>query len=245
MGRDDALWYKILSPPARPFGRLWREVLDVQCRAYSLRLRAGFWGSLVVIVIAAIGIATQTEPALSVAISIIGAFLVERCWEWWRGEARRNLASGISMHVRYKPYGPDELRYGTLVLRPKDAIILDTGKPWSSTELCLRKDRRVLATCAFANGIKGDLRHTSRAVADTIRHRISDGSRRMIYVPSPKYDPESDDLPDITIAPLGHSFSLDYADHNESNRRFSIRLRLHQARILTDVLEVMDDYRRL
>ena len=54
--REDALWYKVLWPLAKPFVQLWREILDLQCRAYSLKLRAGFLSVLVIILAVVIGL---------------------------------------------------------------------------------------------------------------------------------------------------------------------------------------------
>lgn len=245
--RDDALWHKVLAPLGRPFVGLWREVLDLQCRAYSLRLRAGFWGILFVVLVAAIALATRTEPELSVAIGIVGAFVVERCWEWWKRTSRRKLAKGISMRVRYKLYGPDPYSYGTLQLIPRGALIVGgtPGQVWFSTEMCLRKRKRALATCAFANDIRGDLTHTTTAVAEAIKHRLDNGPSRVIYAASVDYDPAGEAPPDITMSPSDRWFTLTFADKNDGNGQFSIRLKLHQARVFADALEVMDAGRRL
>ena len=151
------------------------------------------------------------------------------------------------MRVRYKPYGPEGMRYGTLQLRPRSAVIVggQPGQVWFTTEMCLRKGKRVLATCAFANDLKGDLTRTTTAVADAIRHRLDNGSRRAIYAPSPKHDPAGEALPDIRINPSDRSVTLTFADQQEPNGGYSIKLKLHQARVLADVLEVMDAGRRL
>ncbi|WP_419923947.1 hypothetical protein [Candidatus Poriferisocius sp.] len=244
--REDALWHRALCPLAKPFVHLWREILDLQCRAYALKLRAGFWAALAVIVVTAVGLATRTAPELSVAIGIVGAFIVERCWEWWRAKSRRKLAKGVSLRVRYKPNGPKEVRYGTLELRPRGATILgeESLHAWFSSEMCLRQGRRVLATCAFSNCIRSELTLTNSAVAEAIRHRLDNGSDRAIYASSPKHDPAGEALPDITIHPSDRRFSLSFAD-KETNRGFSVTLKLHQARVLADVLEVMDAGRRL
>ena len=150
------------------------------------------------------------------------------------------------MRVRYKPYGPEELRYGTLALQKKGGFILrgTPGQVWFTTEMCLRQGKRVLATCAFANDLKGDLRYTTSEVANAIRHRLDNGSRRVIYAPSSTHDPTREALLDITIGPSERGFSLDFPD-SETGRRFSIKLKLYQVRILADVLEIMDEGRRL
>ena len=244
--RQDALWHRALSPLAKPFVRLWREILDLQCRAYALKLRAGFWAALAVIVVTAVGLATRTAPELSVAIGIVGAFIVERCWEWWRTRSRRKLAKGVSLRVRRKPNGSEGKRYRTLELRPRGATILGEGQlhAWFSTEMCLRQGKRVLATCDFSNCIRSELTITNSAVAEAIRHRLDYGSDRAIYATSPKHNPAKESLPDITIHPSDRWFALDFAD-KETNKRFSVTLKLHQARVLADVLEVMDVGRRL
>ena len=100
--RDDALWHRVLWPVARPVAHLYREILDLPCRVYPLKLLAGFWSVLFVILVAAVGLATGIAPELAVAVGIGGTFIVERCWESWRMRVRRKLAKGISMRVRYR-----------------------------------------------------------------------------------------------------------------------------------------------
>ena len=245
--RDDALWHKALWPVGRQFLKLWRVILDLQCRAYSLKLRAGFWGAFFVILAAAVGLVTRTSPELSVAVGIVGAFIVERCWEQWRSRTRRKLAKGILMRVRYRPFGPGGMSYGTLRLGSQGKLIVggEPGQVWFSTEMRLLRGKRVLAACAFANDLRGDLRYTTTAVAEAIRHRLDSGSRRMIYAPSSKHDPTGEAPPDITISPSEKWFTLTFSDKQEDKGQFSIRLKLHQARVFADVLEVMDAGRRL
>ena len=243
--REDALWHRALGPPARLIAQVWRAILDLQCRAYTLKLRAGFWGFFVVILFAAVGLMTRTAPEMSVAAGIVGAFIVERCWEHWRARTRRKLAKGVAMRVRYKASGSERMRYGTLQLRLRTALIVDgrPGQVWRSTEMCLLKRNRALATCAFANDIRGDLRYTNSAVAELIRRRLDNGSDLTICAPSPKYDPAKGGPLDIEIAPSERKVNLSFADRQTDNR-FSIQLKLHQARVLADVLEVMDEGRR-
>ena len=245
--REDALWYKVLWPLAKPFVQLWREVLDLQCRAYSLKLQAGFLSVLVIILAVVIGLLTETPDELSVPIGIVGGFSLQRYWEHWNAKTRRKLATGTFLRVRYKPYGPEKMRYGTLELRKEGALIVGgrPGQVWLTTEMVLRQGELVLAKCAFANDIKGDLRYTTSAVAEAIRHRFDNGSRRVIHAPSPKHDPAGEGPPDITIFPSDRSFSLNFPDNREQTRWFSIKLKLYQARVLADVLEVMDEGRRL
>ena len=121
--REDALWYKTLWPLGKPFVRLWREVLDLQCRAYSLKIQTGFLSVLVIIVAVAIGLVTGTPDELSVPIGVVGGFFLQRYWEHWNVKARRKLATGTSLRVRYKPFGPEKLRYGTLKLSKWGGLI--------------------------------------------------------------------------------------------------------------------------
>lgn len=111
--------------------------------------------------------------------------------------------------------------------------------------MCLRKGNHVLATCAFANDIKDDLKYTTSAVVEAIRHQLDNGSTRTIYALSPKHDPHNKNLPDIVLHPYDRSFDLSFTDQQERNKRFSARIKMHQARILADMLEVMDQGRRL
>ena len=244
--RQDALWHKTLWPLATPFVKLWREVLDLQCRAYALRLQTGFLSVLAIMVVMVIALLIGTPDELSVPIGIVGAFSLERYWQHWHAKTRRKLAKGTSMRVRYKPYGPEKMRYGTLELGDKGGVIVGgrPGQVWFTTEMSLRQGKRLLAKCAFANDIRGDVAYTNSAVAEAIRHRLDNGSRRLIYTPSPKHDPAEDSLPDITICPSDRRFTLDFADR-ETNSPFSVELKLYQARVLADVLEVMDAGRRL
>ena len=165
--REDAQWYKVLWPLAKPFVHLWRGILDLQCRAYSLKLQAGFLSVLIIILAVVIGLLTGTPDELSVPIGVVGAFSLERFWGYWNAKTRRKLAKGTSLRVRYKPYGPERLRYGTLELRKKGAIIVGgrPGQVWFTTEMALRQGELVLGTCAFANDIRDDLRYTTSAVA--------------------------------------------------------------------------------
>lgn len=245
--REDALCYKMLWPLAKPFVHLWRGILDLQCRAYSLKLQAGFLSVLVIIVAVVIGLLTGTPDVLSVPIGLVGGFFLQRYWEYWSAKARRKLTMGTSLRVRYKSYGPEKLRYGTLGLEKRGALILGgrPGQVWFTTEMALYQGELVLATCAFANDIRGDLTYTTSAVAEAIRHRLDTGSRRQIYVPSSQHEPAGEALPDITISPSDTSFSLDFPDNREPTRRFSVKLKLYQARVLADVLEIMDEGRRL
>ena len=56
--------------------QLWREILDLQCRTYSLKLQVGFLSVLVIILAVVIGLLTGTPDVLSVPIGIVAAFFV-------------------------------------------------------------------------------------------------------------------------------------------------------------------------
>lgn len=245
--REDALWYKVLWPLVKPFVRLWREVLDLQCRSYSLKFQTGFLSVLVIIVAVVIGLLTGTPDELSVPVGMVGGFLLQRFWEYWNAKARRKLAKGTSLRVRYKPFGFEKLRYGTLELEKWGGLVWGErpGQGWYTTRMKLRQGKLVLARCTFANDIKGDLTYTNSAVAEAIRHRLDNGSRRMIYALSPKHDLAKEAQLDITINPSNRCFSLEFADDGDRTRQFSVKLKPYQARVLADVLEVMDEGRRL
>ncbi|WP_419927266.1 hypothetical protein [Candidatus Poriferisocius sp.] len=243
--QEDALWHKALWPLAKPFVQLWRELLDLQCRAYALKLQTGFLSVLVITLAVIIGLMTGTPDEFSVPIGLVGGFSLERYWQHWHAKTRRKLAKGTSMRVQYKPNGPHDRRYGTLELRPRGAVILgeETLHPWFSTEMCLNQGKRVLATCAFSNCIRRELTITNTQVAEAIRHRLDNGSNRVIYASSPKHKPAEEGMPDITIFPSDRWVNLDFPDR-ETGSWFSVTLKLHQARVLADVLEVMDEGRR-
>ena len=226
--REDALWYRMLYPLGKPFVWLWRKCRDLPSRASLLRLHAGFLGALTALLIVAVGLAARLPPEQSVAISILGAFIVERCWQAWRGQVRRNLAEGTSIRVSYKDHGSDKIRYGTLQLHKKSALILgDHAKSWRSTEVRLyRRDMR-LATFVFANDIRGDTTYTCSRIADAIRHRISDGSDRAIHATSTRYDPDSDKLTDIQLFPTKRHFHFSFRDEDTPDRGFTVYLKFY------------------
>ena len=239
--RDDALWHKLLAPRWRPFVRLWREVLDLQCRVYAVRLGAGFWTAIVLV---AIALATRFDPVVAAVASVIGGRLFDPCWERWRRATRRKVASRISIRVRYKPFGPDEMRYATLELRAVREFKLNPPRRFSTTEMQLRDGKRVLATCAFANNNHGGLPCMPNEIARAIRIRVEFETGGAIYAGSTNYDPRHDSLPDIFLSPRDREFECHLPDR-QTGRRFSVRLKFHQARVLADALEVMDDMRRL
>lgn len=266
MAKKDTLWHKITRPfvnlsrwlrqkgtirskvvraTTAPITWLWRAVFDLQCRLYSLRLRVGFWGTAFILVVAAIALASRIPAETSVAVSILGAFIVERIWEHYNGTSRRRLAKGIVLRVRYQKQGGSRRRYGSFELRPRSALIMPDGRPWSSTEMTLRRGKDRLATCAFANNIRNDGSWTCHDVADAIMHRVNDGSRRVIHATSPKYDPDKDTVRDIQMTPGENSFTISFSDHDDREQHVYATLKLHQMRVMAAVLEVMDDGRRL
>ena len=197
-----------LAPRPNPSCSYGEKSPICSARAYSLELQAGFLSVLVIILAVVIGLLTGTPDELSVPIGIVGGFSLQRYWEHWNAKTRRKLATGTSLRVRYKPYGPEKLRYGTLKLKKRGALVLGgrPGQVWFTTEMALHQEKLVLAPCAFANDIRGDLRYTTSAVAEAIRHRLDTGSRRMIYAPSSKHDTAGEAPPDITISPSDRSF---------------------------------------
>ena len=178
------------------------------------------------------------------------------------------------MTVKFRPFGPiKRYRYGMLEITKTGAII--TGgpslKPWSSTQLRLLRPKPLreksvalvrmtprkwlrfvrqkeeLAVTTFANDIRGDMTCTCRNIADAIRHRLNDGSNRALYGTSTKYDPDKDTLPDVTVHPglKGAYFDMSIRDKRGIGGAFSLKLNRYQIRVLADMLEVMDDMRRL
>lgn len=243
--RKGTIRSKVVQAITAPFVWSWRTLFDLQCRSYSLRLRAGFWGTAFILVIAAIALASRTPAETSVAVSILGAFLVERVWEHYKATSRRRLAKGVVLRVRYKQRGASRLKYASLALRPRTSLITPDMRPWQSTEMTLSRGQDRLAACAFANNIRDDGSWTCHDIADAIMHRINDGSSRVIHAASPRYVPDQDKLPDIRITPGEKSFTIDFGDHDDPQQHMSVSLKLHQMKVLADTLEVMDDGRRL
>ena len=62
--REDALWYRTLSPMAVPFLKLWQALLNLPCRVYPLKLSGGFIGILVCIIAAAVTLALPDRPSI-------------------------------------------------------------------------------------------------------------------------------------------------------------------------------------
>ena len=265
MAKEDSVVSRILVPISRPLHALLRSLLDLQCLVISIRLRAGFLGILVVLVVFSVTLAAQLAVEYSVAISILGAFAVERCWGYWGPRMRRRLPRGLSMTIRYRPHGLNH-RYRYAKLRITKCTAFVGSLAWSSArmELIGRKSMKqwfrlplvewianirtpsVLATCTVANNIRGDTTFTLRRIAKAIRHRMTDGSRRLISFTSTSYDPATYVVPDLSITPgRNHSvFTMTIRDKDEAGS-YSLLLKRYQVRILADTFEVMDDGRQL
>ena len=274
MSDADSRWRRLARWYLRPVQPLVRVVRDFQCFTYSIRLQAGFIGILFIVLIFAFGLDALLDSRISVVISIVGAFTLERIWSYWRKRVRRRLADGVSMTVRFKPFGPvKRYRYGTLEVTRTSAMITgeSTIRPWSSTQLRLLKgktlwsktraalcmsprkwwrfvkEQEVLAVMTFANDLKGDTTYTCRNIADAIRHRLSDGSSRVIKLTTKAHDPASGEGPSTQINPMsrGSYFDMWIWDERKQGGNFSLELKRYQLNVLADMLEIMDDMRRL
>ena len=251
--KEDALLTKIVDPIIRPFRSTLHVIVDLQCYLQSLRIHSGFLTLVTILIIFTVAQPFKLSTAAAVAISIIGAFLVEQYWVYWKQHVRRKLAEGYTTRVRFHPFGTEDWKYATLKVEPDGGLLArddgDSSKPGGvlfTTKLCLSHRGDLLAKCTFANDAKGDLFRTCRNIADAIRHRIEDGSSRTIYCRSIKLDPSDDSLGDIVMHPRHRirEFDVSIAD-NQSRKHFNLRLKRYQMRMLADGLEVMDQGRRL
>ena len=274
MSDADSRWHRLARRYLRPVQPFVRVVRDFQCFAYSIRLQAGFIGILFIVLVFAFGLDALLDSRISVVISIVGAFALERIWSYWRKRVRRTLADGVSMTVRFRPFGPiKRYRYGTLEVTRTGGIIPgeSTIRPWSSTQLRLLrgktlrskaraalrmspgkwwrfvKEQEVMAVMTFANDLKGDTTYTCRNIADAIRHRLSDGSSRVIKFTTKAHDPASGEGPSTQINPMskGAYFDMWIWDERRQRGNFTLELKRYQLSVLADMLEIMDDMRRL
>ena len=238
--REDALWYRILSPMAVPFVRLWQALLNLPCRVYPLRLSGGFIGILICIIAAAVTLASKTDPKFSVAISILGAFVAERFWEAWKVRIRHKIARGVSLRVRYRLASDTKARYGVLRLEKVGAIIVGgtEGQTWHSTGMVLYKRQRIVGRCDFANDLRGDPRYTLTKVAEEIRTKLRNGADTAIMATSSKCILDGKTEIGIEIAPIRRCVS--FRDRDDSTKSWRITLHYYQSKILADVLEAMD-----
>ena len=238
--REDALWYRTLSPLAAPFLKLWQALLDLPCRVYPLRLSGGFIGVMVCIIAAAVTLASQTDPQFSVAISIAGAFIAERSWEAWKVRIRHKIAKGVSLRVRYRLGSESTTRYGVLRLETVGAVIIDgtPGQTWHSTGMVLYKRKQIVGRCNFANDLRGDPRYTLTEIAEQIRTKLHNGADHPVMATSFECILDGKTQIGIEIAPIKRYLS--FRDKGDSTKRCHIMLQHYQSRVLADVLEAMD-----
>ena len=238
--REDALWHKALSPLAVPFLRLWQMLVNLPCRVYQLRLSGGFIGILMCIVVAAVALASKTDPQFSVAISILGAFIAERSWEAWKVRIRHKLARGTSLRVRYRLESDYKTRYGELRLEKVGAVIVGgtPGQTWHSTSMVLKKRNQVIGRCNFANDLRGDPRYTLTEIAEEIRTKLRNGSDSSVMATSSKCILDGKTRIGIEIAPIRRYIS--FCDRDDPAKRWRVTLQYYQSRFLADVLEAMD-----
>ena len=238
--REDALWYRTLSPVAVLFVRFWQALLNLPCRVYPLKLSGGFVGILICIVVAAVALASRTDPQFSVAISILGAFISERFWEAWKVRIRHKIARGVSLRVRYRLASDTKARYGVLRLEEVGAIIIDgtEGQTWHSTRMVICNRKRTVGRCDFANDLRGDPRYTLTEIAEEIRTKLRNGADSSIMATSSKCILDGKTHIGIEIAPIRRYLS--FRDRDDSTKRWHVTLQYYQSRLLADVLEAMD-----
>lgn len=251
--KEDALATKIGDPLTRPFRSTRHAIIDLQCYLQSLRIHSGFLTLLTILIVFTVAQPFNLSTAAAVALSIVGAFLVEQYWVYWKQHVRRKLAKGYTTRVRFHPFGTEDWKYATLMVEPAGGLLRrddgDDSQPGGvlfTTKLCLSHRGNLLATCTFANDARGDQFRTCQNIADAIRHRIDDGSNRAIYCYSIKLEPSDDTLGDIVMHSRAgiREFDMSIAD-NKSRKQFNLRLKRYQMRMLADALEVMDQGRRL
>ena len=238
--REDALWYRTLSPMAVPFLKLWQALLNLPCRVYPLKLSGGFIGILVCIIAAAVTLASQTDPQFSVAISILGAFIAERTWEAWKVRIRHKIARGVSLRVRYRAGSEAKARYGVLRLEKVGALIVGgtPGQTWSSTGMVLYKRKQIVGRCNFANDLRGDPRYTLTEIAEQIRTKLRNGADSPVVATSSECILDGKTRIGIEIAPILRFLS--FRDKDDPAKRWHITLQHYQSKLLADVLEAMD-----
>ena len=244
--KEDTFLSRVTDPVWRYIKGLVRAVLDMQCYFFSMRLQGSLLLAMCLVVAVAVGLASRTPTPISVAISIIGAFALERIWYLWRHRVRRRLAKGFVLRIRYRSAGK-KMKYGRLHIRPEGAMILGEDlKAWFTTKLVLCKNGKDIASFTFANDIRGDQSYTGRRIADAIRHRTDDGFTRVLHCNTVRYDPDKDENPNTTIntAERLNDFMMVSPD-DRSGQPFTLRFKRFQMRILADALEVMDQGRTL
>ena len=248
LAHEDALTSRLMKPIRSILGTLSRGLLDLQCHIYYARLHI----KLVAVVIAVSApitiLALSTElfasavgTIVATAASIVGAFLIERTWVYSRQDVRRNLVTGFSMRVRYRPFETDTMKYTTLNTAPHTAMTKDL-QPWFTTRLSLTRRGKYLAVCTLANDLAGDERYSCRAIVNAIRHRIDSGSRRAIYGASVRNAREKTDRATVAIFPgkKCKEFSVHILD-DKSGAKYELKLKRYQMSTLADALDVMDE----
>ena len=195
---------------------------------------------MVCILVAAVTLASQTDPQFSVAISILGAFVAERSWEIWKVRIRHKIAKGVSLRVRYRLGGENTTRYGVLRLEGVGALIIDgtPGQTWTSTRMVLCKRKQIICRCDFANDLRGDPRYTLTEIAEQIRTKLRVGADRLVVATSSECILDGKTPIGIEIAPIGRYLS--FRDKDDPTKRCRITLHHYQSRVLADVLEAMD-----
>lgn len=245
MKKRDRLIYRFGAPILSPLSAIFRFCSDLQCYIYSLRFQAAFIGILFVVIASAIGLARNVDEGMLVAISILGAFVLEVAWMNWKDTVPRRLAKGFGMRISFSPFGRDKFQFGSLRVEPHGAVITPEGKPWFTCKLTLKQRGSELARFTFANDIRGDLTYTCQSIADAIRHRIHSGSKRRIFATTTKFNPDEQSEPNVNIDPLKSQREFHILiPSDESGEMFTLKLKRYQMRTLADALDVMDQGRR-
>lgn len=241
--RRPTRWHKLGQRPREWARSARRRVLDLQCLAYVIRLRAGSWVVCAALLIVVLGFATQFDAAQTVVLGVAGAFGLERYWESRTRRSHRRLASGISFRVRYKPFGPDQPRYCTMQLARRTCGPYELGVPGtrSTTEMQLHRRGIQLGSCVFADQAICGVADESTSTAQAIRRSIDHGANKIFSTKSTSHDPASDRFADISFWQQGPEIELQFPAEDDPGTSFSVRLKLNQARVLADVLEIMND----
>ena len=248
VAHEDALTTRLIKPIRRILGTLLQGLLDLQCHFYYVRLHIKLFAVVIAVSAPMIILAIWTEvfasavgTIVATVASIVGAFIIERTWVYSRQDVRRNLVTGFSMRIRFRPFGTETMKYVTLDTAPHNAMTKDL-EPWFTTRLSLMQGGQHLAVCTFANDLAGDERHSCRAIVNAIRHRIESGSRRVIHGASVRHGPKEADRPTVAIFPgkKCKEFSVHILD-DKSGAKYELKLKRYQMSTLADALDVMDE----
>lgn len=243
MAKEDSLLYRFIYPLTHPVATFWRWLLDLRWLFYFAKMGMGFVGVSVILVVSAIALASNLPLEFSVAISMIGAFAMERVWVYWKQRMRRKMAKGAVISVQFRPFNAAKVEYGTLMISRASALILDTGKWWESSRLKLRKGKQVKAICTFANDLDGNTAFPSVKIANAIRHRIRNGSWRVVYGTTKNYNPVRQSHPDVVMYPNPREerFNIHLPNDDRKAEGFSIGVKFAQMKVFAETLEVMND----